>query len=136
MLLRWIQRCLRPIDGEARIADADPGLLVCEFRGLIRKGSYGNSQVRFIALTIDRARTSENVHSLILDLSEVRYTFGDHIISLMWNLKSKFRTCALVVSPKSEQLGPIATQFGWSLFREQSDATAAMALHRSATGQV
>ena len=63
-MLDRFRQLLHPIEGTAQPASDDATILLCEFRGVIREGSSGNSQVEQMHQVITRAMGGRvQVHS-------------------------------------------------------------------------
>jgi len=126
-MLEWLDRLFHPLDCSAAPDTGDPKILVCSFRGTLGDGSSGNGQVDRMERTINEALANVKFRGLILDLTAVRYTFGNHIWDLMMNLRSRRLSLAVVVSPACEQLGDFAARVGgWSVCRSLTEAIASM----------
>src|SRR4051794_19970435 len=107
-MFEWFRRLLHPLDGSAVPAERDPSILLCTFHGAIRDGSSGNSQVHLIERRIADALSAGTYRAILLDLSDVRYTFGDHALFLMMAPPYRGVRLALVVSELCQQLGDVA----------------------------
>ncbi len=122
-VLERIRRLLHPIEGSGEPAPDDGAILLCEFHGVIRDGSSGNPAVEEMADTIERALSAGAFRSVLLDLSRVRYTFGDHAFGLLMNLRHRGLDLALVVSEQCSQLGMFAERIGgWTVCTSRSEA--------------
>ena len=109
--------------GEAH-APGDATVLLCNFRGLIRKGSSGNSQVEQMESIISSAIASGEFKSIVLDLTEVRYSFGDHAFGLLINLRHRGLALVLIQSERCRQLGGFAELVGgWSICDSRESAS-------------
>jgi hypothetical protein len=75
---------------------------------VIRDGSSGNSQVDLIERRIADALSAGTYRAILLDLSDVRYTFGDHALFLIMTPPERGVRLALVVSELCQQLGDVA----------------------------
>jgi hypothetical protein len=122
-VLERIRRLIYPIEGTAEPARDDTAILLCEFRGVIRDGSSGNSAVDEMAGTIERALARGGFRAVLLDISGVRYTFGDHAFGLLMNLRHRGLDLALVVSEQCSQLGTFAERIGgWTVWTNRGEA--------------
>jgi hypothetical protein len=77
--------------------------------------------------TIEDALAGAHFRGLVLDLAGLRYTWGNHIWDVIWNLPPRGLRLALVVSPLCGQLGDFATRSGgWLVCRSRGEAIASV----------
>jgi hypothetical protein len=122
----WLQHLLHPVEGTARPAEHDPSILLCEFRGFIGDGGCGNKDVDLMGRTIKEALSAGVYRAIVLDLSEVRYTFGNHIVSYLWELHERGVKVILVIPPDSKELRVpvdfLSGRFGWNVCDSRASA--------------
>ena len=122
-VLEPIRRRPHPIEGSAGPALEDPAILLCEFRGVIRDGSSGNPAVEEMTDAIERSLAARDFRAVLLDITGVRYTFGNHAFRLLMNLRHRGLNLALVVSQQCSQLGTFAERIGgWTVCTTRSEA--------------
>jgi hypothetical protein len=126
-MFEWLDQILHPLDCSATPDAGDPSILVCSFRGSLGDGSSGNGQVDRMRHTIENALAGGGFCGLVLDLAGLRYTWGDHIWHVIWNLPAKRLRLAVVISPLCEQLGDVAARGGgWFVCRSRAEAVASV----------
>ena len=122
-MLERIGRFIQPVQGSAEPAPDDAAILLCEFRGVIHDGSSGNLAVEAMAHTIEHALSRGCFRAVLLDITAVRYTFGDQALGLLMRLRHRGLGLALVVSEQCNQLGTFAQAMGgWTVCTSRRDA--------------
>ncbi len=80
-------------------------ILIAEFEGVLGEGSAGNSQVDCIQTLLFDVISEVQPATVIVDLSRVRYTFGNHALGLVSKLRHQTLPTVLIISELCEQLG-------------------------------